>query len=192
MNFIKNYFDKGEILKLFLVCVFPIHVWSIYMFLRDFDWISERTDAWDAVGVGCYALLLALIESLFVFLVIFGLSFLVHRTYKTETRLAIMSVLIFIASVWAAITQAFFLLGGIVPESIINFFIEFGHPYRYIYGTIGGLVIISIGAPVILLLQSEKLVKGIIALIERIVLLSGLYLFFDFIGIVIIIIRNVS
>jgi hypothetical protein len=192
VNFIKHYYHKGDIFKLFLVCAFPIHVWSIFMFLRDFDWISERTNAWDAVGVGSYALLLALIESLIIFLIIFGLSFLVHKTWDIETRLAIMTVLVFFASMWAALTQAFFLLGGVLPESVFNFLVESGHPFRYLYGTIGGLVIITIGGPVILLLQSEKLVKGTIALIERIILLSGLYLFLDLVGIVIVIIRNVS
>jgi len=189
---IKPYFNKGDIIKLFLVCAFPIHVWSIFMFLRDFDWISERTNAWDAVGVGSYALTLALFESLFVFLIIFGLSFLVHKTWPPETRLAIMSILVFVASMWAAITQAFFLLGGVLPVSVFNFLVESGHPFRYLYGTIGPLVVISIAGPVILLLRSEKLVQGTLALIDRIILLSGLYLFFDAAGIVILIIRNVS
>jgi hypothetical protein len=161
------------------------------MFLRDFDWISERTNSWDAVGVGSYALLLALVESFLVFLVIFGLSFLVHKTWNPESRLAIMSVLIFVASMWAVFTQAFFLLGGILPESIFNFLVDSGHPFRYLYGTIVALVIISVALPVILLLRSEKLVIGTSALIERIALLSGLYLFFDVMGIVIVIVRNV-
>ena len=191
MDFIKPYFNKGDLFKLFLVCAFPIHVWSIFMFLRDFDWIAERTNAWDAVGVGAYALILALIESAFVFLITFGLSFLVHKTWNPETRLTIMTALIFVASLWAAITQAFFLLGGILPESIFSFLVESGHPYRYLYGTIGSLVILTVGAPVILLIQSEKVVRVTLGLIERIILLSGLYLFLDVVGIVIVVIRNV-
>jgi hypothetical protein len=161
------------------------------MFLRDFDWISERTNSWDAVGVGAYALLLALSESILVFLVFFGLSFLVHRIWKPETRLAIMTILMFIISMWAIFTQSFFLLGGILPESIFNFLVDSGHPFRYLYGTIGAAVIFSVVVPVFILLRSEKIVKGTLALIERIILLSGLYLFFDLVGIVIVIIRNV-
>jgi hypothetical protein len=191
MDFIQRYFNKGDVLKLFLVCSFPIHVWAIFMFLRDFDWITERTNAWDAVGVGSYALMLALIESLVVFLVIFGFSFLIHKTWSPETRLATMSTLIFVVSMWAIFTQAFFLLGGILPEPIFTFLVNSGHPFRYLYGTIGGFVIVSVVAPVILMLRSEKLVMGTLALIERIILLSGLYLFLDVVGIVIVIIRNV-
>ena len=191
MKIIKSYFNKGDIFKLFLVCAFPIHVWSIIMFLRDFDWISERTNSWDAVGVGGYALLLALLESFIIFIVFFILSFLVHITLKPDTRLAIMSVLMFVVSMWAMFTQVFFLLGGALPKSIFQFLVISGHPFRYLYGTIWVAVIISVATPVFFLLRSEKLVKGTLAVIERIILLSGLYLFFDFIGIVIVIIRNI-
>jgi hypothetical protein len=161
------------------------------MFLRDFDWISERTNSWDAVGVGGYALLLALIESLGVFIIFFILSFLVHKTWTPDTRLAIMSALIFVVSLWAVFTQVFFLLGGVLPESIFQFLVNSGHPFRYVYGTIWAAVIITVAAPVFFLLRSNKLVNGTITVIERIVLLSGLYLFFDFIGIVVVIIRNI-
>lgn len=188
---LKSYFNKGDIFKLFLVTTFPIHVWSIIMFLRDFDWISERTNSWDAVGVGGYALLLALLESFAVFVIFFILSFLVHKTWKPDTRVAVMSALIFVVSLWAVFTQGFFLLGGALPESIFQFLVNSGHPFRYLYGTIWAAVILTVAVPVYLLLRSDKLVKGTLAVIERIVLLSGLYLFFDFIGIVIVIIRNV-
>jgi hypothetical protein len=191
VKIIKSYFNKGDIFKLFLVCVFPIHVWSIIMFLRDFDWISERTNSWDAVGVGGYALLLALIESIGVFIIFFILSFLVHKTWTPNTRLAIMSSLMFVASLWAVFTQVFFLLGGVLPESIFQFLVNSGHPFRYLYGTIWGAVTITVVAPVFFLLRSNKLVNGIITVIERIILLSGLYLFFDIIGIVVVIIRNI-
>lgn len=190
-KFLNSYFNKGDIFKLFLVCAFPIHIWSIFMFLRDFDWISERTNSWDAVGVGGYALLLALIESFIIFVFFLLLSFLIHRTWKPNTRLATMTILMFVVSFWAIFTQVFFLLGGILPESIFRFLVDSGHPYRYLYGPIWAAVTISITVPVYFLLRSEKLVNGVLAVVERIVLLSGLYLFFDFIGIVIVIVRNV-
>jgi hypothetical protein len=161
------------------------------MFLRDFDWISERTNSWDAVGVGSYALLLALLESFIVFVIFFILSYLIHKTWNPDVRLAIMSVLMFVISLWAIFTQGFFLLGGVVPKSIYEFLINSGHPFRYLYGVIWVIVLITVAAPVFLLLRSNKLVKGILVVVERIALLSGLYLFFDFIGIVIVIIRNV-
>jgi hypothetical protein len=191
MKIINSYFNKGDIFKLFLVCVFPIHIWSIVMFLRDFDWISERTNSWDAVGVGGYALLLAFIESIIVFVIFFVLSFLIHKTWKPDTRLAIMSVLIFVISLWAIFTQGFFLLGGNLPKSVFEFLVNSGHPFRYIYGTAWSVVFITVAAPVFFLLRSKKLVKGFLAVIERIALLSGLYLVLDFIGIVIVIVRNV-
>lgn len=191
MKIINSYFNKGDIFKLFLVCAFPIHVWSIIMFLRDFDWISERTNSWDAIGVGGYALLLALLESFIVFVLLFILSFLVHKIWQPDTRLAIMSVLMFVISLWAIFTQGFFLLGGMVPNSIYQFLVDSGHPFRYIYGTMWTITIITVAVPVFLLLRSEKLVRWVLAVIERIILLSGLYLVFDFIGIVIVVVRNV-
>ncbi len=192
MEFIKSRYNKGDLLKLFLVCAFPIHAWAIFMVLKDVSWVAERTNSWDAVGLIGYALLMALVESIIItVVVVLPLSFLVPKSWSAEKRIAIMSILVLTTSVWAMIAQAFFLVGDIVPESILGFLAQSQRPLWIIYGSIGTFVIASNALPVYFLIRYEKFVNAINAIIDRLILLSTLYIFLDFVGIVVIIIRNI-
>jgi hypothetical protein len=191
MEFIKSRYNKGDLLKLFLVCAFPIHAWAIFMVLRDISWVAERTNSWDAVGVIGYTLLIALVESIITVVVVLLLSFLVPKSWSAEKRIAIMSILVLTTSVWAMIAQAFFLVEDIVPKSLLRFLAQTPRPLLIIYGSIGTLVIASNALPVYFLIRSEKFVNAISAIVDRLILLSTLYIFLDFVGIVIIIIRNI-
>ena len=62
-------YSKQGLWNLFLICAFPLHVWTIILAFRDFSWVTERTNSWDALGVVSYGLIFALIESVAVFLV---------------------------------------------------------------------------------------------------------------------------
>jgi hypothetical protein len=89
------------------------------------------------------------------------------------------------------IAQAFFLVEDIVPESILGFLAQSQRPLWIIYGSIGTFVIASNALPVYFLIRYEKFVNVINAIIDRLILLSTLYIFLDFVGIVVIIIRNI-
>jgi len=45
---------------LFLISAFPLHVWTLLLAFRDFSWLTERTNLWDAIGVLSYGLIYAL------------------------------------------------------------------------------------------------------------------------------------
>ncbi len=94
-------------------------------------------------------------------------------------------------SVWAMIAQAFFLVEDIVPKSLLRFLAQTPRPLWIIYGSIGTLVTASNALPVYFLIRSEKFVNAISAIIDRLILLSTLYIFLDLVGIVIVIIRNI-
>ncbi len=94
-------------------------------------------------------------------------------------------------SVWAMIAQAFFLVEDIVPKSLLRFLAHTPRPLWIIYGSIGTFVIASNALPVFLLIRYEKFVNAISAIIDRLILLSTLYIFLDLVGIVIVIIRNI-
>lgn len=192
MEFIKSRYNKGDLLKLFLVCAFPIHAWAIFMVLRDVSWVAERTNSWDAVGLIGYALLMALVESIIItVVVVLPLSFLVPKSWSAEKRIAIMSILVLTTSVWAMVAQAFYLAEDIFLKSFLRFLAQIPRPLWIIYGSIGTLVIVSNALPVYFLIRYEKFVNAISAITDRLILLSTLYIFLDFVGIVIIIIRNI-
>lgn len=83
-NWLKQYYSKQEVWTLFLISAFPIHVWTYILFFWDFSWIEERSGTWNAIGVGAYALVIALIESVFVLLVALVLGFFYTKNLVAE------------------------------------------------------------------------------------------------------------
>ncbi len=186
-----KHYSKQGLWALFLVCAFPLHVWTIVLALRDFSWVTERTNSWDAIGVLSYGLVFAFIESLLVFLVALLLGFLVSRKWAEDRRIALLGTLVLIASLWAMINYLFFMFNISIPGQTVLFFGQLAHPLRVLYAIGLALVGITIAIPAYLVLRSEKMVRGVKGLFERISTLTLLYLFFDFIGLVIVVIRNV-
>ena len=170
--------------------VLPTHIWTIILVLRDISWVTERTNAWDAVGVGAYGLLIALVESLFVFVIALGLGFLISKYWDEDTRVGLMSSLIFLVAVWAMLGQLYALSEYPVPEFIYGLLVNSARPLRNIYGLVFILGAISVVPIVYLLLNSKRTRKLVSDLIERLSLLAGLYLFFDVAAVIIILIRN--
>lgn len=174
------------------MAAFPTHVWTIILVLQDYSWVTERTNSWDAIGVGAYGLLVAFAESVFVFLAALVLSFLISRKWSEDRRLAMLFVTIFVVASWAIINQLYFLFGARLPGGLMRSLINSAHPLRILYGTSFVLATASVVLPYVAVLQSDKMVKGIETVMERLSILTVLYLFLDVIGLIIVIIRNVA
>ena len=192
LSYLRSLYTKGDLLKLFLVCAFLQHAWALFLSFRDFDWVAERTNQWDAIGNIAYASLISLADTIYLFLYILLFSLLVHKIFSVKTRLAIMSIIALLVSSWFIFEQTFHLIGGKLPQPILDFLINSSHPYRILVGVILIIVIASFILPIYFILRSEKFTNATISFLERISLLSGLYLFIDVIGIGIIIYRNVK
>lgn len=174
------------------MCAFPLHAWVLLLSFRDLSWLTERTNAWDAIGVAAYALVFAFIESVVVFLVIALLGFLVSRRWDEERRIALLSVLVFIVALWAMAGQLFFLLAISIPGGLIGFMAGTAHPLRVLYAAALALVTPTVLVPALLILRSGRASQLVRGLIERVSLLTMFYLLFDVIGLVIVVIRNIS
>jgi hypothetical protein len=184
-------YSKQGLWSLFLVCAFPLHVWTFILAFRDFSWVSERTNSWDAVGVVSYGLLFALIESIVIFLVTVLLGFLISKKWSEERRITLMGTLMLIASLWAMASYLYFMIQVTLSEDTITFLVNLAHPLRLIYAVCLALVGITIALPTYFILRSEKFLQSLKGFFERLSLLTLFYLFFDFVGLVIVIIRNV-
>ena len=184
-------YSKQGLWSLFLICAFPLHLWTIILAFRDFSWVSERTNSWDAVGVLSYGLIFTLIESVVIFLVAALLGFFISKKWNEERRVNLMGLLVLITSIWAMVNYLYFMLNIAVPGETILFIAGLAHPLRFIYAVTLALVGITVALPTFFMLQSEKFVKGVQGLFERLSLLTLFYLFFDVVGLVIVIVRNV-
>ncbi|MBC8509698.1 MAG: hypothetical protein H8D34_33035 [Chloroflexi bacterium] len=184
-------FSKNGLWTIFLMAAFPTHVWTILLILQDFAWVAERNNNWDAIGVGAYGLLAAFVESVFVFIITILLGSLLPRQWRENKRLTVLSILIFVVGIWAILNQLYFLIGLNIPRFIFQFLINSAHPLQIIYILCLVLVIPSVLLPVYFVSRSEKALQVFQDIIERLSLLTMLYLIADFGGLVIVLIRNI-
>ena len=192
LNPISQHYSKQGLWSLFLMCAFPLHAWTLILAFRDLSWLTDRTNAWDAVGVTAYGLLFAFTESVAIFLIAALMGFLVTRYWDSNRRISLLSVLVLILSLWAMVSQLYFLAGVSVPDALINFFAHISHPVRILYGIALAAVTPTVLVPALLILRSDKALQFTKGLIERLSLLTMFYLLFDVAGLVIVIIRNLS
>ena len=185
-------YSKQGLWTLFLISAFPLHVWTFVLALRDFSWVSERTNSWDAIGVMSYGLLFALIESVAVFLVAILLGFLISKKWDEERRNALLGTLVLMTSLWAIVSYLYFLMQVAVSGNFINFVVGLAHPLRFLYAISLAVVGLTVFLPTYFLLRSDKFLQAIRGFFERLSLLMIFYLFFDFVGLVLVIVRNVK
>jgi len=183
-------YTRQGLWSLFLMCALPLHAWTLIMAFRDLSWLTDRTNAWDAVGVLCYGLLFALVESVLLFVVAAILGLIVPKRWEPDRRIAVLSGLVLVLCVWAMLSQLFFLANVRLPEGVIVWLVRSGHPLWGVYGTLLVVVSATFVLPAWMTLRSERGQRWMGALIDRLGLLAMLYLVFDAAALVIVVIRN--
>jgi len=169
----------------------PLHIWTFFLAFRDFDWISARTNAWDAVGVVAYGLVIALLESTILCIGAMLLGFLVSAKWEEKRRIAFLSAVVILLSLWSIFNQSFFLSGMSVPGWLTNIVIATGRPLVALYAMVLLLTAISFALPAFLILISGKALGAMTEIMDRLSLLMMLYLFFDAAALVLVVIRNI-
>lgn len=187
-----NRYSRSGLWLLFLTTAFPIHLWTIILVLRDFSWVAERTNAWDAVGVAAYGMLFAFIECVFVFAIVVLVGFVLPKQWGEKKRIAFLSLLVFLVALWAIVGQLYFLWNLNLPPALTMFLAGSAHPLRWLYAGLFVLVSLTVVVPVYIFIRSEKVSSSIYNIVDRIAVLSAIYLVFDGIGLVIILIRNLT
>ena len=186
----KKYYSKRGLWSLFLTCVFPFHFWTIILVFYDAAWIAKRSTAWASIGVASYGLVFAFVESLLLFFAAALLGFLISTQWSEDQRVALMGALVAVIALWAMAGQLYFFLNTPFPDSWILFLNSVGRPLRFLYGAAFVLVLPTVVIPSWLILKFEKIRQLITAGIEKITLLAAFYLFFDFIGLIVLAVRN--
>ena len=183
-------FSPGNLWKLFSNAGIFTHIWTFILFLRDFSWVNERNNTWDAIGVGAYGLVTALLESFFVFTILIMIGFLLPRGWSERKRLAILSTMVWVVSSFAIANQLYFLLGNPFPKYIIQLLAASGHPLRFLYLGAVFVVILMLLPLFVAFLKSNRALELFAAAADRVATLMAFYLVIDFISLVIVVIRN--
>jgi len=190
-NFITHRYSRQGLWSLFLMCAFPLHFWTMILVFRDMSWVIERTNVWDAIGVGSYGMVFAFLESVIIFIVVTLLGFITPKQWEINKRIAFLSLLVLITALWAIISQLLFLWNVNLPDSVIRFTAQSGHPLWVLYAISLAFVVPTVLLPFYLFIRSDKSVGIIGGLSERLSVLTVFYLFFDLVGLIVVIIRNI-
>jgi hypothetical protein len=172
------------------MCALPLHAWTLLLAFRDLSWLTDRTNSWDALGVLCYGLLFALVESVLLFLVTALLGLLVTKHWEPERRIALLGVFVLVLSVWAMLAQLFFLAGVRLPDAMIALLVQSGRPLLVIYGALLLIVAATFLLPAWAVMRSGRGLRFVGAMIERLGLLAMFYLVFDVAALVIVVVRS--
>ncbi|MBN2045031.1 MAG: hypothetical protein JW757_08435 [Anaerolineales bacterium] len=180
----------GYWFKLFLIVAFPLHVWGLLMIFRDIEFITERTNLWDAFGYSGYSLLFILVESILLSVIVWALSLLLPKGWGESRMLAVTGSLFSI------------LAGASIVDMAFHAFSEVRISKQYLYGLknftattyalISAAVIAAMVISLLLILKTNKGEKVFTEIFERVSMLGYLYLFLDAAGIAIVILRNLS
>lgn len=192
VRFIAQRYSRQGLGSLFLTCAFPLHFWALLLAFRDISWLTERTNLWDAIGVVSYGLLFALVESVMIFLVLVLVGFIIPLRWPSDKRITFLALLILLISLWGIIGQLLFLWNLSLPAQAIQLLRSVRHPLRILYAACLVVVIPTILLPIYLFVRSKRSVAFMQDLMERFSLLTMLYLLFDAVGLVIVIIRNIN
>lgn len=191
-NFVARNYSRQELWSLFLTCAFPLHMWALIMAFRDISWLSERTNTWDAIGVISYGMLIAFVESVFVFFVAALVGFITPANWSSERRTTFLSLLILLLSLWAMVSQLLFLWNMNLPDAAVQFLRNSDHPLRILYAGSLAVVGLSIVLPVYSFIRSERAIPFMKELMDRLSTLTAFYLVLDLLGVIVIVLRNLS
>jgi len=171
--------SKNEYFQLFLVCLLPIHVWAIINLMRRASSLVLSVNSLEILGVLAYVLLFALFESLIAFAVLFTLSLILPAQFFSSKLIPVGTVLVFLASVSAV----FIHLYNAWEIEDIKFDLWAG-----MWAFIG---LVATGPSVYLIRRDKRIGAAIQGVVDRLSVLSMIYLFFDFLGLAAVIIRNI-
>lgn len=181
-------FSKKLLWRFFLVVVFPINFWALIIWFYEFDNMAQRTNTWDAIGEGGYFLSYTLFESVVIFLVLSLLLLLFPKKWDEDTIFSGAGSVYLVLAAWFILEQARFL--EFWPEG--NWLIA-RLQIASLHTTTGRILVVvfllSLIAPVFLSVRYKKVRPALSAFLERIGLLSILYLFLDVVGFIIVLIR---
>lgn len=173
----KRLISRDDLVVVFAVSVFVIHVWAIYNLLKEIPAWILRLSYWELAGVISYSLLFALVESVIVLIFLIILAAILPARVFRDKFVAISTVFVFLAAVW------------IIPVRIYENTIRS-------WGAVGMLGVLSLAAisfasSYLVVMKSQKIEQFINTLMQRVTLLAYIYVFIDVAAVIIVLSRNI-
>ncbi len=176
MGTFKQRFPSGEdLLYTFAAVAFPIHVWLIVIVMQEVPaWILRLT-LWDLLGVISYDLLFALVETVIVFVGLVLLAAVLPPKWMSRRMVVVSAVILFVLSLWVA---------------FLHYNSQLIERRQIVALALWGISLVAVLAGLLwTILQRPAIEKKVKSFVQQLANLSFLYLFFDVIAIIIVLIR---
>jgi len=167
----KQRFSKQGLTQLFVYCAFPIHVWALINMFRDVpSWVLYMPSG-EVLASVAYTLSFALIETLIVLLVVLLIGMMIPRRWVVEKYVPLVSALLVELAVMAIVFQHF-IIHHLPKRNLI----------------IGYALILALTT--VIVLRLPRIGDVLRWASERLTILAFIYSFFDVLGLLIVIVRN--
>jgi len=167
----------GDLSLSFGAIALPLHVWAILNILAIVPAWLLRASLWELAGVISYPLVDALLESAILWIVLVGISFILPRRWLADRFVALSGIIVWILAAWAVLVQ--FIYGDLLQWST----------GAILAGML--LVLVSLGLVYWLVHRSPRLEGWIKKGFQGLSVLTYVYMAFDVLGLVVIVLRNI-
>lgn len=174
----KQLYNRREIFLSFIVIAFPIQVWAIISILREVPAWILRLSIVDMWGVISYTLAYTLIESVIICILFLLIGAVLPKKYFRKHFIA-----------YTTVFSIFLTLIFIAAQVYANQLKSMG---MVTLGILGTLILALVVGSYILIYQKPKVAETITTVVDRLVVLSILYLSIDILAILTIISRNLN
>lgn len=186
-------FSGEETRQLFLLSALPINFWYILVWLRSFWAIVEESGLWEALGVGAYMLIFSLAEVVLIFFLVFYSSHLINafpKLRRNQHRLSLVGMLYLVVAGILILEQSRHMFELPTDGPLWEFINRANNLVAS-----SPIIILFIGllvfAGFVIAVYRSTRIKGLIpATLDKLALLSSLYLSLNVISLIIVIYRN--
>jgi hypothetical protein len=172
MGFVRDRLSKDDFLSIFTACVLPIHFWCIISLLIDIPSWLFIYDYIELIGGIAYTLVFCLLETLLVFTGVVTFRLLLPRRWAADWFVSFSILMVFELTMTALLFQFFTVQGIYYKTELI------------------AVSAVVIGLTALLVSKFTRLNKLIRLITNHFSILAYIYIFFDVVGLFIVLIRN--
>jgi len=175
---------RNEIILLFLACVIPIHIWSIINILREIPRYLQYLTIGEIIIIFAYTQAFALFESLIVTVLLILFCLVLPARFFRDWFLSQGILIVYITTIWAILYHfQVRIVQGLSPSLVTYMALIWLWAMMYFGVLFGSLILIR---------KKEDFEQKIISFIDRLSVLSAVYIIIDVVSIFIVLMRNID
>jgi len=172
VGFIRDRLSKDDFVYIFSACALPIHIWGILNLFIDIPSWLYYYDFIELIGGVAYTLVFSLVETLFVFIGVVTLRLLLPKRWAADWFVSFSILMVLELTITALLFQYFTVQGLYYKTELLL------------------ASVVSIGLTAFLISKFDRLNHYVRSIARYFTILAYVYIFFDVVGLLIVIMRN--